>query len=204
LEITWHLALGSCSAGVPPIGWSSLNNHTAVSQWLVLHGAFEGKNGQISRPRLRAYIINCDYPAARHSYDQMRMLIKWSQSCLALRSNFITALNAMSATNIQVGMLSQFAGVEGIRRKIADYIGVVYGRPLRNIRSFEANISAIMQTGPCVHSNSFLDNVCGGGRNGTSTSDDDSDGEIHTGSDAPEIPIRFNWRADAVLGCLQQ
>ena len=61
-----------------------------------------------------------------------------------------------------------------------------------------------MQTGPCVHSNSFLDNVCGGGRNGTSTSDDDSDGEIQTGSDAPEIPIRFNWRADAVLGCLQQ
>lgn len=194
----------SVAAGVPPIGWSSLNNHTAVSQWLVLHGAFEGKNGQISRSRLRAYIINCDYPAARHSYDQMRMLIKWSQSCLALRSNFFTALNAMSATNVSAGMLSQLSGVEGIRRKIADFVGVVYGRPLRNVRSFEANISAILQTGPCVQSNSFLDNVCGGGRHEASASDDDSDGEIQNGRVAPEIPPRFNWRADAVLGCLQQ
>lgn len=188
-----------------------MNNHTAVSQWLVLHGAFERKDGRISRRKLRAYVINCEYPAAKHSYDQMKMLIIWSQEYLAMRTHFHTALKAMSISRASVKGLSRLTGVREIRQKIADFAGIVYGRRLRNLRNFEANISCIVHNGPCVHSNIFLDNICGGGRHNTQASEDDSDDNVPTGSDdmfrdaAPRPPnLTLNWRADAILGCLQQ
>jgi hypothetical protein len=140
----------------------------------------------------------------------MKMLIKWSQECLAMRSHFCIALKAMTISRASAKGLSQLAGVQGIHRKIADFAGIVYGRPLRNVRNFEANISCILHTGPCVHSNTFLDNVCGGGRRSTQASDDDSDEAIPMDSDvrlreaAPRPNLTFNWRADAILGCLQQ
>ena len=123
--------------GVSPLGWANFEGHLDVALWLISKSAANDDNGHVS-----PFILNRDVPQYRRP-EMVHLLEE------AIKKRDIFASNILVSTTLgdpfaettnenKNQLLSDFARLSGhestLIALIADFIGIVRGRGLRNIR----------------------------------------------------------------------
>lgn len=143
---------GDCPLGVALSPWSSFNNppHTAsnraleTARWLIFNGAIpEDREGNLCASFMsRAFAVRNagreGSPAFNTKFEGCKCLLGWAEDSCNIHFAYSTFLQGTFCRNSNEERLfspiQSLGGHEGIRKKIAEYFGVVTGRNLRTVR----------------------------------------------------------------------
>ena len=122
--------------------WSNPNRDFETAQWLILHSAIpEDKDGKPCASFLyEAFRIfgTFVHPGSQNRFNERKRLLQWAETVCSDHTAFATFLHGtfshISDRERSLSPAHFLGGHVGLRRKIADYVGVVVGRNLRTVR----------------------------------------------------------------------
>jgi hypothetical protein len=148
-------SIGGRSIGGPPVTapmWiACVSGHMDVVQWLILKGAANNDDGHVDRAILQRDLVIQARPGL-HSYFEVLVNEHSTFTSLVLPATRFPAVEPpLPGTAAKKHRPGPTAGAcvlallrgheEGVLSLIADFAGVVRGRPLRNAREFSAALN---------------------------------------------------------------
>lgn len=120
---------------------SDVTGTQEAAQWLLLHGAIPSDDeGQLNELALKnIFHLNTYVPG--EALSQRKVFLRWAEDACFTHNAFFAFL--LGSTHVQrrperslhtITACSCLSGYDGIRKRIAGYVGVITGRKLRTVR----------------------------------------------------------------------